>query len=96
MTYKDFNWHPYERLWLDENYEVWPTQSRSDTVGYVREDIVDGLVEALESMYAVAKDVEDRGPLHESWQSDALVEELRKARTALKKLEKLEEKDDEK
>ena len=50
MKYKDFNWHPYKKLWLDENYEVWPTQSRSDTVGYVREDVVLELVEALEKI----------------------------------------------
>jgi len=54
---------------------------------YIRADLVDGLVEALGELYEVAKNVEDEGPLGEGWQSDWLIEELQKARAALKALE---------
>jgi hypothetical protein len=44
--YKTFR--PPARVWIDEDSEWWPTQSRSDTEEYIRADLVDELVGALE------------------------------------------------
>ena len=46
--YKTFR--PPARVWIDEDSEWWPTQSRSDTEEYIRADLVDDLVEALEEI----------------------------------------------
>ena len=44
--YKTFR--PPARVWIDENSEWWPTQSRSDTEEYIRADLVDELVGIVE------------------------------------------------
>ena len=44
--YKTFR--PPARVWIDEDSEWWPTQSRSDTEEYIRADLVDELVGVLE------------------------------------------------
>ena len=46
--YKTFR--PPARVWVDEDSEWWPTQSRSDTEEYIRADLVDELVGMLEKM----------------------------------------------
>ena len=46
--YKTFR--PPARVWIDEDSEWWPTQSRSDTEEYIRADIVEEMREALEGV----------------------------------------------
>ena len=77
-----------KKIWMSDfvDWEECFAEYEQDTQ-YIRADLVDGLVEALGELYEVAKNVDDEGPLGEGWQSDWLIEELRKARAALKALD---------